>query len=414
MTQGRFAAWCATQVHRYRATAHRRGGCRFEPTCSAYALDALEQRRLPVALALIASRLVRCNPLVRRATPDPVTHRRRFQPRPNAARTLAAVVGLGGALVLVTAGSAASDDITGGCTGTINGRDAATLTRDDPVRVGEGDTVSAAGDVPPEYAPQNPQSLTTVEMHILADLGGITTEQHVSNGPTYTSAAVAVDDYARFGAGLYEVTVVNEGRGWRCEYTAYVELDESPLGTPIGIAAAASTVVGGLGSVLAKGVKRSPSREWIDELVEPHDRAERDAALRKVRTDDPDAAMTEEAGYAPVGVPCCLAALALPLPAMPLFGMGAGAGAGAGTAGTGSRRIVWSKVVYKRGHPVWGGIAGFAFGLGASVLLWQYAVWLLSLVTVGAVPVVIALAASLYAWIGRRYRARVVVTADTA
>jgi putative component of membrane protein insertase Oxa1/YidC/SpoIIIJ protein YidD len=400
-------------VRRYRSTGHRRGSCRFDPSCAAYALGALEPRRLSLALAMIASRLVRCNPLVRRAATDPVAHPRPCAPRPNAVRTLVAVVALGGTLVVLTAGGAASDDITGGCTGAVNGRDAATLTRDEPLLVRHGETVSAGGDVPPEFAPQNPQSLTTVEVRILSDLGGITTEEHVSNGPTYSSEAVDADDYLRFGAGLYEVKVVNRGQGWRCEYTGYIELDADPLGTPIGVAGAASVVVGGIGVVLAKGVKRSPSREWIDALVDPHDRAERDAALRAVRADHPDATMFEEAGAAPIGPPCCLAALALPLPAMPLFGAVGGAGA-TGAPRPGSRRIVWSKVVFKRGHPIWGGLAGLALGLGASVLLWQYAVWLLSLVTVVAVPVVVALVAAFYAWTGRRYRARVVVTDDAA
>jgi len=38
------------------------GGCRFQPTCSQYALDALHQHPLPRALRLITWRLLRCNP----------------------------------------------------------------------------------------------------------------------------------------------------------------------------------------------------------------------------------------------------------------------------------------------------------------------------------------------------------------
>jgi len=36
--------------------------CRFSPSCSNYALDALEQRRLLPALFMIVWRLLRCNP----------------------------------------------------------------------------------------------------------------------------------------------------------------------------------------------------------------------------------------------------------------------------------------------------------------------------------------------------------------
>ncbi|MFA4974188.1 MAG: membrane protein insertion efficiency factor YidD [bacterium] len=36
--------------------------CRFHPTCSLYARQAIEKFSLPRAVALIASRLIRCNP----------------------------------------------------------------------------------------------------------------------------------------------------------------------------------------------------------------------------------------------------------------------------------------------------------------------------------------------------------------
>lgn len=38
------------------------GYCRHEPTCSSYAIDALKTRSLPVALFLIAKRILSCHP----------------------------------------------------------------------------------------------------------------------------------------------------------------------------------------------------------------------------------------------------------------------------------------------------------------------------------------------------------------
>lgn len=38
------------------------GGCRFQPTCSTYALEALHQHPLPKALWLILRRVGRCHP----------------------------------------------------------------------------------------------------------------------------------------------------------------------------------------------------------------------------------------------------------------------------------------------------------------------------------------------------------------
>ena len=38
------------------------GGCRFTPTCSNYALDAIQQRGTVVGIALAANRICRCHP----------------------------------------------------------------------------------------------------------------------------------------------------------------------------------------------------------------------------------------------------------------------------------------------------------------------------------------------------------------
>jgi putative membrane protein insertion efficiency factor len=52
-------------IRLYRATlapALPRGACRFEPSCSAYALQALERHGPFVGLWLSARRLLRCHP----------------------------------------------------------------------------------------------------------------------------------------------------------------------------------------------------------------------------------------------------------------------------------------------------------------------------------------------------------------
>jgi putative membrane protein insertion efficiency factor len=48
--------------------------CRFEPTCSAYALTALETHGAAVGSTLAAGRLLRCHPWCR-GGPDPVPER---------------------------------------------------------------------------------------------------------------------------------------------------------------------------------------------------------------------------------------------------------------------------------------------------------------------------------------------------
>jgi hypothetical protein len=60
--------------------------------------------------------------------------------------------------------------------------------------------------------------------------------------------------------------------------------------------------------------------------------------------------------------------------------------------------------VYRHGRPVVGFVSGLLFGLGATVLLWQYDVWLLDIVTAIVVPLVLAIAFAVYAYIGKPYR----------
>ena len=54
--------------------------CRFLPTCSEYAVEAVHERGIVVGSALAAWRIVRCNPLFR-AGHDPVPRRHRHDAR---------------------------------------------------------------------------------------------------------------------------------------------------------------------------------------------------------------------------------------------------------------------------------------------------------------------------------------------
>jgi hypothetical protein len=328
--------------------------------------------------------------------------------RRRCARVVGALVLAGSALVVATAGPAAADDITGGCTGTINGRDASTLTTSDPLSVQEGDVIAVAGDIPPDAVKQNPNSYTTVTVDLLADVVGVHTEEHKSIGAKYESDAIEVDDYLRYGAGLYQVHVTNQGPGWTCTYTGYVKMDASPLSKPIGIAAVASLVIGAVGVVLAKGRPRRPRRDWFDQLLSDEERAARDDTLRAAHDADPGLRMAEEVRYAPIGPPWILATLTVPLAVMPVVGTGTGGGVPAATR----RDVVWQQFVWKRGHAVWGFVVGGLLGVGIGVLGWQYGWWLLTVWTAFVVPIAVAVGAAVYAWSGRRYVGR--VTAPTA
>jgi putative membrane protein insertion efficiency factor len=59
--------------------------CRYEPTCSRYALEALEEFGILRGLVLTIWRVVRCNPFSHGGY-DPVQAQRVFRPRPTATR----------------------------------------------------------------------------------------------------------------------------------------------------------------------------------------------------------------------------------------------------------------------------------------------------------------------------------------
>ena len=404
------------------------GVCRFEPTCSRYALEAFETRALPVAFAMTGSRLLRCNPLVRRVTTDPV-HRHRPGLRPGTIRTWSMVLMLAGIGVLIAlAGTAAADAPTGGCTGSANGRPAAKITSDHPLKVKKHSTVSAKGSTPSGKSGPNK---THVEVFLIDPIGGITTEDHSGDGDTWSSSKVKIDDYLKYGVGTYKAEITNTGSGWKCKFVGYVELDGNPLTKPIGIAAAGITAVGALGGVVAPRRRAGPKwkadqiqsaaaertppdtpsgsygRGPMDTILEEGDKALAAADADDAASGEPDIFDAIDAQIDMIRrgkrgcVMCAVAILTLPLPAMPIFGAGGGGGVVA-TAPRGG--VLWSKNLWRRGHPILGFFSGLLFGLGATVLLWQYNVWLLNIVTAIVVPLAAGAIFGLYGWIGKPYR----------
>ena len=414
--QHRWSTRCVDRIRRYQASeAHQRahGACRFDPTCSSYALQAFEQRTFLVALAMTCSRLLRCNPLVRRFTSDPV-RRPRHTPRPGTVRSLSVLMLITGVTMVVFLGATASaDPPTGGCTGSANGRPAATITKGNPLKVKEHTTISAEGSTPPGKSGPNH---TSVKVWLVDPIGGLTSEDHEGNGDTWSSSTVNVDDYLKYGVGTYKVEVTNTGAGWSCTFVGYIQLDGNPLTKPVGIAATGMIAIGAVGGLLAP--RRKPNARWVGDQTAKAKRDVMDTILDEGTkiTDAADAAKppaaedpidvlvnNEEDFFYRYCLGCVIAMILLPAWAMPIFGMGGGAGA-LTVQPRPSEPVIWKRRVWRRGHPIVGFFSGLVFGLGATVLLWQYNVWLLDIVTAIVVPVVLAILFAVYAWIGKPFQ----------
>ena len=66
------AALAALRIYKVYLSAHMPGGCRFQPTCSMYAYEAIERFGVMRGTWLGLKRLLRCHPLSRKFGYDPV------------------------------------------------------------------------------------------------------------------------------------------------------------------------------------------------------------------------------------------------------------------------------------------------------------------------------------------------------
>jgi hypothetical protein len=171
-----------------------------------------------------------------------------------------------------------------------------------------------------------------------------------------------------------------------------VELkDGNPLGKPVGGGAAGLTFASLLGAYAASrgGQPAADNPYYMGD-----DEATRDDEDRASDYLEADGPYEFIAGFG------CLILLVIAIGASFLArDIGVGAAAVAGRTGIGGR--VWS-----HGNPFLGFVSVLFLGIGATVLLQQFAVWPLTIVTAIVFPVVVAVICSLRAWLGRPYKPR--------
>jgi hypothetical protein len=342
---------------------------------------------------MVTSRLLRCNPLVRAGTRDPVVRGRRVRPRANAFTTASTMLAASGLFVVLIAGFALAQGVTGGCTAMINGLDPTTLTRDDPLVVGEGDVVSVQGVVPPSVqdVPEDQvQSSTTIQVSVVEGMGDVSSDTFPGQGYAW-GGQVDVDDYLRWGTGLYLVKGEANGTpGWECVGSGYVKLDGNPLSKPIGQIAGGVTAIGAIGVVVASLPKRKPGMPGV---------APSGPTAAEVQADF--ATDVEQAVVgAPAREPLLDTGVSLGCGALIVLGvLGLGAAMAAVAIPLPDRRRVWA-----RGRPVLGFVSGLLLGVGITVLLQQYAYWPLTALTAIGFPLFVAVLGAVRAWFGRPYR----------
>ncbi|MCW2544100.1 MAG: rane protein insertion efficiency factor YidD [Frankiales bacterium] len=393
-------------IARYRtsALAERSAGCcRFTPTCSHYAEQALHERNLLVALFLILRRVVRCRATVPMGTVDRVGSRTSMT-KVRAVLLLSAIVTVGTAgLAEAVKPMVRPERLTitqGGCIMTINGGDVSRFNRNHPLVVHKGQRIQVAGLAPqvirnaPE--PADAHSYFRFEIDIVDPFTySETTPQ--ATGVRQFDTSRNVDQYLKYGAGLYRVNGAAEGivagkTVYRCDGTFYIKMDGN---TAAGFIAGALAAAGVAGAATSSG-----KTDWATGDVVPEDpdgpttdQIATSATGDAVKELTPDRKANQQNAVAAFG---CFAVLI-----GYLFGTDGGDAGFAMMAATADKpkgRRVW-----RRGHPIRGFFSGLFMGLGLTVFMQQRGYWILTWQNTIAVPLALAVLFAFKGWRGKAF-----------
>ena len=372
-------------------------GCRFTPTCSHYADDALRLRALPVALLLIVWRVLRCTPMTKHGTVDVVR-----RPRPGLGRRVAAILGLSAITTLIVAGTAAAvatqpQATQGGCQAYVGGQPINRLTRSDPLQVHKGQRIvltgTGAGGGP------SSRSITVAEVHFIEKVATKSFTEDAT-GVTFQKS-VNVDTYLKYGSGLYRVDVRSVAPGaWTCSATFYMEMNGSKTIAEVAVA------MGALGAAGMIGARRGGKPD-LPSLPEAPDRStmpdpsitpdELDARTPKPPVDKMVRRIDRVSNMgADMGMGCIGLLLFYIIGPVENFVEGV---AVASRAGLPDRERVWV-----RGHPVLGFISGLFAGVGTTVALQQFGVYPLTVMSAIVAPLGVAVLGALRALRGTAWK----------
>jgi hypothetical protein len=254
----------------------------------------------------------------------------------------------------------ASADINGDCSATINGVD---VRGRSSTSAGDAIDVKEHTAVPVTMSSANEISRLKVQL----EFAGFrwTVHDEPTSGTSWESS-VAVDDYAKYGVGLYKVIGVSDGPAGSCSGSALVNVSGNPLTTVAGAAAAGATALGAAGLAVAGATSalegRSSTRsieEWVTDELE-----------RTAHAEDQEQREPELPQFLPEPLRlCCFFAA---LPALLLTGMAMATGGGLPASAKPAARL--RRVGWRPRISAMAIIAGLLLGAGIVVLLQQYAV----------------------------------------
>ena len=152
----------------------------------------------------------------------------------------AGLLALAGAGVLAAGAGAAID---GPCTASIAGTNVKGLGA-----TSASDAIRVKNDAQIPVTMASSKSIDQLKVTVSLAGQGYDAKNGPANGTSWTRT-VNVNDYAKWGVGLYQVTGSSTGPGLSCSGIALVRVEGNPLSTPAGWAGVAASVMGVVGLV---------------------------------------------------------------------------------------------------------------------------------------------------------------------
>jgi hypothetical protein len=146
---------------------------------------------------------------------------------------------------------ALAQEVTGGCSATINGQTLDTLDIKHPLVIAKGDVVVLTGAVPAAAGTGNITSETSIYVEVVGDIP-VATEP--GSGPFWGGTVEIPEVLTSLAPGVYKVKGTAEGSGWVCNGSAYVKIEGGPLtaAAAVGAVAAVAGVAGAIRAVKPK------------------------------------------------------------------------------------------------------------------------------------------------------------------
>lgn len=147
---------------------------------------------------------------------------------------------------------ASAQEVTGGCSATVNGQTLDSLDIKHPLVVAKGDILALTGSVPASAGTGTVNSETKIYVEVVGD---VPVAEQTGDGVIWGDWVEVPEVLSSLAPGVYKVKGTATGNGWVCNGSAYIKIEGGPLtaATAVGAVAAA---VGGIGAVTAARPKQ--------------------------------------------------------------------------------------------------------------------------------------------------------------